>query len=154
MKELKINVPEGYEIDKYKSTFENIVFKKKKEFPKNLIDLRELYGWRTDFWGNIFNHNVCDELQSKNLFRTYEQANASLALAQLSQLRDVYRGGWEPDWDNKDTKKSCIVFYLSEIMVDCKWYENSFLSFQDDETAELFLKNFRDLIKQAKPLMS
>jgi len=31
---------------------------------------------------------------------------------------------------------------------------NGFLSFQDKETAELFLENFRDLIEQAKPLMS
>ena len=31
---------------------------------------------------------------------------------------------------------------------------NEFLSFQDKETAELFLENFRDLIEQAKPLMS
>jgi len=29
MKKIKINVPEGYEIDKDKSTFENIVFKEK-----------------------------------------------------------------------------------------------------------------------------
>ena len=29
-KELKIQIPEGYEIDKEKSTFEKIVFKKKK----------------------------------------------------------------------------------------------------------------------------
>ena len=29
MRTLKVNVPEGYEIDKEKSTFENIVFKKK-----------------------------------------------------------------------------------------------------------------------------
>ena len=29
MKTFKVNVPEGYEIDKEKSTFENIVFKKK-----------------------------------------------------------------------------------------------------------------------------
>ena len=35
MKELKIEVPQGYEIDKEKSTFEKIVFKKiKVELPK------------------------------------------------------------------------------------------------------------------------
>jgi hypothetical protein len=30
MKTLKINIPEGYEIDKEQSTFENIVFKELK----------------------------------------------------------------------------------------------------------------------------
>ena len=34
-KELKINIPEGYEIDKENSTFERIVFKKKSTYPKS-----------------------------------------------------------------------------------------------------------------------
>ena len=34
IKELKIEVPQGYEIDKQKSTFEKIVFKKIPENPK------------------------------------------------------------------------------------------------------------------------
>ena len=45
-KELKIQVPEGYEIDKEKSTFEKIVFKKvEKELPKSWEDLYEVGGW-------------------------------------------------------------------------------------------------------------
>ena len=35
-KELKIEVPQGYEIDRQKSTFEKIIFKKIPETPKNL----------------------------------------------------------------------------------------------------------------------
>ena len=34
-KELKIDIPEGYEIDKENSTFERIVFKKKYTYPKS-----------------------------------------------------------------------------------------------------------------------
>ena len=34
-KELKITIPEGYEIDKEKSTFEKIVFKKKDTKPRS-----------------------------------------------------------------------------------------------------------------------
>ena len=34
-KELKIQIPEGYEIDKEKSTFEKIVFKKKDTNPRS-----------------------------------------------------------------------------------------------------------------------
>ena len=34
-KELKIEVPDGYEIDKKNSTFEKIVFKKKHTYPKS-----------------------------------------------------------------------------------------------------------------------
>nr|DAU65294.1 MAG TPA: hypothetical protein [Caudoviricetes sp.] len=42
-KELKIEVPQGYEIDKENSTFEKIVFKKvEKELPKSWEDLGEI----------------------------------------------------------------------------------------------------------------
>lgn len=43
-KELKIQVPEGYEIDKENSTFENIVFKRK-ELPKSWEDLGAIRGF-------------------------------------------------------------------------------------------------------------
>ena len=35
-KELKIEIPQGYEIDYQKSTFEKIIFKKNPREPKNL----------------------------------------------------------------------------------------------------------------------
>lgn len=154
MKELKINVPEGYEIDKDKSTFENIVFKKK-ELPNSWEGLVSVYGFRLDpevktTEGIFFTKNRYDRL----LFKTKEQANASLALAQLSQLRDVYRDGWEPDWATRFTEKYCIYFQSGKLVIFESYFNEFFLSFQDRKTAELFLENFRDLIEQAKPLMS
>ena len=38
MKELKITAPEGYEIDKDKSTFEHIIFKEKQDKEKEMSD--------------------------------------------------------------------------------------------------------------------
>jgi hypothetical protein len=89
----------------------------------------------------------------RNIFKTEEQAKASLALAQLSQLRDVYRAGWVPDWEVYNVKW-CVFFRGNTINVGSLQNASEFLSFQDKETAELFLENFRDLIEQAKPLMS
>jgi hypothetical protein len=156
MKTFKIEVPNGYEIDEQKSTFENIVFKEvKKQLPKTFNSLDTVSGWYAD--------NECDLINVKNIgaywdksgkvFATKEQAEASLALAQLSQLREVYRSGWKPDWTYCD-KKYVIGFFDSEIIRASITYHNYFLSFQDEETRDLFLENFRDLIEQAKPLMS
>lgn len=36
----------------------------------------------------------------KNLLPSKEAAEAHLALMQLHQLRDCYRQGWVPDWNN------------------------------------------------------
>lgn len=154
MKQIKINVPEGYQIDKDKSTFENIVFKKKKGLPKSWEDLKNVSGyWVHNYCGTVrFDGQISHT--NRNTFKTKEQAEASIALAQLSQLRDVYRQGWKPDWVCNKTMKNCIIFYDDAPYVDDFANYHNFLSFQDKETAELFLKNFRDLIEQAKPLMS
>tara|TARA_R110002126_G_scaffold100487_1_gene231999 strand:+ start:1757 stop:1912 length:156 start_codon:yes stop_codon:yes gene_type:complete len=45
MKDLKINAPKGYEIDKDKSTFENIVFKEINVLPSSWDDLKEVSGF-------------------------------------------------------------------------------------------------------------
>ena len=154
MKDLKINAPEGYEIDKEKSTFENIVFKEISKLPSSWKDLDLTSGYYCDYYSYIISleeGEIGEEL--KCLFKTKEQAEASTALAQLSQLRDAYRQGWEPDWGD-DKEKYTIVWWINEIEITRHSSTNSFLSFQDRKTTKLFLENFRDLIEKAKPLMS
>jgi hypothetical protein len=154
MKDLKITAPKGYEIDKDNSTFENIVFKEIKELPKAWEELGRINGFFLCANSDIdwFNKAWLTD-GNKNIFKTEEQAKASLALAQLSQLRDVYRASWVPDWDGYECK-FCIFFSGNTIDVHVLHNSSEFLSFQDIETAKLFLENFRDLIEQAKPLMS
>ncbi len=151
MKTLKIEIPQGYEIDKEKSTFENIVFKEsKKELPKSWEDLCEIEGYNTSSFSAIsFYKQLKAEQSSKNTFATKEQAEASIAMAQLSQLMKVYNDGWE--YTGKCY--SAITFYDNKISIDTFDKAKTFLSFKDKETAELFLENFRELIETAKPLL-
>jgi hypothetical protein len=153
MKKLKIEIPNGFEIDKENSTFEQIVFKEiKKQLPKTWEELEEIQGYFVHTMASIEKLRK-DSKGLENVFSTKEQAKASIALAQLSQLREVYRNGWVPDWTNNEDK-FCIEFYENEIKKDYYYGQNNFLSFQDEETRNLFLENFKDLIEQAKPLMS
>jgi hypothetical protein len=156
MKTLKIDVPEGYEIDKEQSTFEYIVFKEiKKELPKSWEEIENLQGFFVDYSSDIT--ETADDVEktedNRNIFATKEQAEACNALAQLSQLREVYRQGWKPDL-NKDDYKYCVQFKQEDIHIYLWININYFLSFQSREIAEQFLENFRDLIEKAKPLMS
>jgi hypothetical protein len=156
MKTLKINVPEGYEIDKEQSTFENIVFKEiKKDLPKSWEELQVLKGFFVGYSSQvkITDDNIKKIEGNRNIFATKEQAEASIALAQLSQLREVYRQGWEPDWSDTN-EKNCIVFRDSIFELDLFCHTAYFLSFQSKEIASQFLSNFRQLIEQARPLMS
>ena len=88
----------------------------------------------------------------KNMLPSEKAANAHLALMQLHQLRDCYRQGWVPDWKNGKIKY-CICRYDNKYKAIQIVERNHFLTFQSMELAEKFLKNFKDLIKQAGDLI-
>ena len=153
-KEFKIQVPEGYEIDKEKSTFEKIVFKKVDDLPKSWKEFGEVEGW---FVNNRCEIDYYDEGDStndmdKNLFPTEEEAEACVALAQLCQLRDRYNDGWKPDW-NDGTNKYSIYFTHDEIDGVCEYCSHRVLAFKTLELRDKFVENFEDLIEIAKPLL-
>lgn len=88
----------------------------------------------------------------KNILPNKETAEAFLALMQLIQLRDCYRQDWKPDWD-KPYKKYCIYYEKDGVyFIDCI-YHSRVLSFQSEVVRDMFLKNFRELIEQAKELI-
>ena len=116
--------------------------------------MKEVKGVYVSDNSRISSTSVDTEDINKNIFKTKEQALASLALAQLSQLREVYRQGWEPDWNSDNGYKWCILFKRNNVEIDVWNFNNHFLSFQTKKIAEEFLNNFKDLIIQARPLMS
>lgn len=155
-KEMKIQAPEGYEIDREKSTFEKIVFKKvERELPKKWEDLGGVNGFYINAQSDI-NPYYDSEIKgttSKNIFPTREEAEACLALAQLCQLRDRYNDGWKPDWEDDGEIKYCIEFFKGKIEKECHYVTKRVLCFRTQELRDEFLENFRDLIKIAKPLL-
>nr|DAN48264.1 MAG TPA: hypothetical protein [Caudoviricetes sp.] len=154
-KELKIQVPEGYKIDKKNSTFEKIVFKKvENELPKSWEDLYEVGGWFVDFHSKVVTSGSMRTADSvKNRFPTKEEAEACLALAQLCQLRDRYNDGWKPDWEDDGQSKWCIEFFKGKIEKEFHYVTKRVLCFKTRELRDKFLENFRDLIETAKPLL-
>ena len=76
----------------------------------------------------------------KNLLPSKKSAEAHLAMMQLEQLRDCYRQGWEPDWDDSN-KKWCIIAQGSSINRVAEFLDTvHFLSFQSKEVANEFLR--------------
>lgn len=155
-KELKIEVPQGYEIDKEKSTFEKIVFKKvENELPKSWEELGEIKGWYVDSFSDIMpcDKGDTDKDNDKNIFPTIEEAEACLALAQLCQLRDRYNDGWKPDWEDDNQFKWNIHVFKDDIYTMANLFVKKVLVFKTEELRDKFLENFRDLIETAKPLL-
>ena len=153
-KELKIEIPQGYEIDKGKSTFEKIVFKKvENELPKRWEDLGVIRGYYVNAHSELRDFECCTGKDSnKNTFPTKEEAEACIALAQLCQLRDRYNDGWKPDWEDVN-EKYIIYFHADKIISGDTYRAQSVLHFKTQELRDKFLKNFRDLIETAKPLL-
>lgn len=153
-KRTKIEIPKGYEIDKEQSTFEEIVFKPiTKGFLKTWEELEFISGYYND--GSCFVKEVTEcEVNNfnKNIFATKEQAEASIALAQLSQLMKVYNDGWNPDWTNTEDKYVIFV-HSNEIRAEYYTFIQRFLAFKTLELRDNFLENFKDLILTAKPLL-
>lgn len=158
MNEIKFEIPEGYEIDLSKSDFPNVylAFKKKElSLPKTYDALEGVSGWYTTSASETKYEQISKPNKSDtNLFVSEDQAKASLALAQLSQLREVYRKGRTPDWNSTKSKKWCVIFNQNKIELDTWYNTHYFLSFQSKDIAQKFLNNFGDLILQAKPLIS
>ena len=154
MKDLKIEIPEGFEVDEEKSTFTNIVFKAvKKELPKSYEELELVNGWWIDQNSDVYIAiNAPISGAHRNVFPTKELAEAALALAQLLQLRDKYNGDWKPDWTDNSTKY-CIYAYMSIISKEMRSITQHVLAFETRNLRNDFLTNFKDLLEIAKPLL-
>lgn len=153
-KELKIEIPEGFEIDEEKSSFSKIVFKEIDNLPESWDDLKCIKGF---YINDNSDFRMCatytyPKESLKNVWPTKELAQASLALSQLMQLRKVYVKGWIPDYLDKRTKYYIRVDNnIPTIFITYSY--TAPLSFPTEELAQRFLRNFKDLIEEAKPLL-
>lgn len=154
-KELKIQVPEGYEIDKENSTFEKIVFKKKEE--QRWTELgATISGYYISTNSKIFECPRSDQYyyysDNYNIFATKKQAKSALAMARISQImaNDKRFGGpvSDKDWENYKIIKYVIVRDTNKISCSSLFGMYSFLAFHTQEQCYLFLKENEDLVKQ------
>lgn len=148
MNKKEIEIPEGYEIDQ-------VTFKKiEKKLPKTWEELGSVKGWYIDISSEIEFHDTETVIDKdyRNIFPTKELAEASLALAQLLQLRDVYNDGWVADWNDLNNKY-CLQIIRNKI-VTCEWtITQRVINFKTAELRDEFFENFKDLLTIAKPLL-
>ncbi len=148
-KELKIEVPQGYEIDRQKSTFEKIVFKKIPENPKTWEDYCVLTKGEPAYYTDCGNSiSSTYNTGAHNEFATKERAEQFIALGKLLKLRDYWVRGYS------EFKYAVYGDGLYGTAI-CDWCENTHypLTFPTKEMAEEFKDCFEDLIKQAFPLV-
>ena len=165
-KELKIQIPDGYEIDKEKSIFEKIVFKKKEDTkPRSWEEYCENHrggfafistGSRVSVTEVKYPSNESlklDPENSKHVLPSKELAGAFLAMMQLMSLRQAWIGDWKPDWSCGYSSNYCVVGAGDRfdvcILSKCRYA----LSFPTIEMAKDFMDCFKGLLEIAKPLI-
>ena len=150
MKELRVEVPEGYEIDKENSTFECIKFKSKGI--KTIEDLYKSVKTFDGYWVSCdetkFGYNLICNNVNKSVFLTEKEAKSSLAMSQISQLMPHYGGAiTDEEWNTP---------YITKFTIErCKggiWKGNSatayyYIAFHTEEQRDSFLKNNYGLVK-------
>ena len=150
-KKLKINIPEGYEIDRENSTFEEIVFKKKVDHFSRLPKTWEEYCKQTKDYVSYFCGSPNSILKSwfegsYNEFMTEERVKQYVALGKLLQLRDYWVGDCKINSDN--------IYVIYKNVIIAVVHNNDFpLAFPTREMAKEFKNCFEDLIKEAYPLV-
>jgi len=157
MKEIKIQIPEGYEgIDEEKSNLAEgrIVFKKKKPASWRYNRKALLSGYYVTTEAIIEDiDNLFNLSNAWNVFATEKQAKSMLAMAQLSQIiqNDPRFGGpiTDEEWLRRGMYKYVIDRYDNDIKT-YNWIECGFrfLAFHTEEQRDLFLKENEDLIRQ------
>jgi hypothetical protein len=157
MKEIKIQVPEGYEIDEQSSNFAEgkIIFKKKNEPWKN--GHHSMSGYFISGSAEVMPlpptyRAFSDNPEDNNVFATEQQAKSAWAMAQLSQImqNDSRLGGpiTNADWRNRNMTKYIIERIGDRICTDLWWAKWYFLAFHTAEQRDLFLRENESLIKE------
>lgn len=153
-KEVKITIPEGYEIDKENSTSECIKFKKKVNDEINTWkDIKSVKGYYIDFGSSIakIESNMVEN-SNKNIFISEKYAKAALALAQISQLMPYYGGEiTDEEWSNSFTTKYVISVYCTVICKTISVTNRNILAFHTPEQRDRFL-SFPENVQLVKDL--
>lgn len=151
-KELKIQAPAGYEIDKENSTFECVKFKKKHEV-NTWKDIQFISGFFIDANSELepVEEILPGDFEDKNIFLTEKYAKAALALAQISQLMPYYGGQiTNEEWESDEWKYS-ILMERNEIVFYSSVHIKYLIAFHTEEQRDRFL-SFPENVQLVKDL--
>lgn len=152
-KEVKIDIPEGYEIDKENSTFSCIKFKKKVKKVNTWKDIKYMQGSVIHGDSTIHDVSMCvRENVDKNIFFSEKYAKSALALAQISQLMIFYGGEiTNEEWSNDEWKYSISINNKGIINNISMVHIKEIIAFHTEEQRDKFL-SFPENIQLIKDL--
>ena len=102
--------------------------------------------------GKILSFVTTSKRSWDNICPSKKSAEAHLAMIQLEQLRNCWRQGWEPDWNNV-SDKYCIYFVSGDAWLEkCQTRQCPF-AFPTAEMRDAFYEAFKEEIEICKELL-
>lgn len=150
MKEIKIDIPKGYEFFGIDDDNKIILTEKQPQYPKDYEECCEVLGISDNRGFGFINLSECENILMSHFI-------------QFKRCRDAYwkvygeqmglGKPWEPDWKNENE----IYYTISHDGVNIKCYNYtdvySKLAFPTAEMRDAFFENFKGLIEQCKELL-
>lgn len=148
MSEVIIQVPEGHELVQDGNTY---TIKEKSKYPTSWEGLGVVKGFFIGGGADLIDWTGIPTPSNRNIYATKEQAEASIAQAQITQLLKAYNGDWKADWTD-GTNKFVIYMDYEEWRATSIPSEKTFLSFKTSEARDHFFEHHMDLLNKYKPL--
>lgn len=151
-KELKIQVPEGYEIDKENSTLECIKFKpiKKNITYKNVCNklFKKLNGYFINNWGEPDNFYYESDKFTPNSATNKKQLKRILALNQLLNIAEYYNKLHTTGSNTYTIRYDKIdkIYYTSTTSITHLCGIKAFFNRKEDAQAVIDNPNFREIL--------
>lgn len=122
-----LDIPEGFEIDNaakekllesFKQLSREAIKPIDKQLPKTWSEVGVINGCKVNNYGNVTIVNTdASSSYSNGMYPSKKLCEASIALAKLLYLRDIYNDGWIPVWTN-DHEDKYTIYNISQFA----WY--------------------------------
>ena len=153
MKTRIIEIPEGFEITEFSKT-KIVVTEIVKKLPMAFKELGRVSGFYVNNTSSVHRQNdVYAVIANQNIFPTQIEAEASLALSQLCQLRNAWNDGWIANYSDTKQEKFIIANWDNNLIKEKNVCPNCILSFKTQKLRDDFFICFKDLIEIAKPFL-
>lgn len=148
MKQIKIDIPKGYEFFGISDDNEIVLTKKQLQFPKTFIEV--LNFWHPD-------RQLEDDYQrcyKKDLIEKFQDLlYARAAYWKIAGDEMGLGKPWEPDWLNTEQDKFVLYTHNNVICSNRFVLGHNVLAFPTAEMRDAFYDNFKDLIESCKGLL-
>lgn len=146
MKQIKIDIPKGYEFFGIDDDNKIVLTKKQYKYPKTYKECCDVLGLSTmdnDAQGYKVDLIICFQelLIARDAY--WKIAGEEMGLDKP----------WEPDWNNSSQFKDVIICRSNNIIKYAYAALNTILAFPTEEMRDAFYENFKDLIEECKEFL-